>query len=368
MTMDWRQGIRRAPRRMIWLAAGVALLLVLIVGVIFDHRKIAPGLLSEITAANSNEPTEVVARQVVPIRREVVGSVQSVVPVDASSRVSAAVIAVKVNAGDRVRRGEILVELDSAEGRAQVAQAQGALAAAQAELTRSAADFKRYSGLLKRGAVTASEYDGAQAADQAAAGNVARATAAVEAAHAALAYSTVRSPVDGVVVARMVEPGDMAMPGKILVRLYDDHALRVELTVPDQLAGQVRVGMQLEVAAGAPARNISTRVSEVVPAADPASRSFIVRAPLPAGMGLRPGTFARANFEIGEERLLSIPRTAVQSVGQLSTVRVIVRGAVEVRQVALGRALGNRVEVLAGLNEGDRVLSNPSRQESNARQ
>jgi len=368
MNLDLQQKIRRPSRPVIWLAVGGALLLVLLAVEIYHYGKIAPGLLAESGAASPNEPTEVVSRQVVPMRRDVVGTIQSVVPVDASSRVSATVDAVKVRAGDRVRRGEIIVELDSADVRAQVAQAQGVLAAAQAELTRSGADYRRYAALLKRGAVTASEYDGAHAAYQSATGNVARAEAAVSAARAALAYSTVRSPVDGVVVARMVEPGDIAMPGKVLVRLYDDHALRVELMVPDELAPRVGVGMPLEVETGSPGRKISTQASEVVPATDPASRSFIVRAPVPAGLGLRPGMFARANFGVGEEQLLSIPRSAVQSVGQLTTVRVIVRGAVQVRQVALGRALGDRVEVLAGLNEGDRVIMDPSRQESNARQ
>ena len=368
MTMNLRKEIRQPSARAVWVAIAGAVLLAVIVVEILRYGKIAPGVLAETAAQFSNEPTAIVLAQIVPIRREVIGSVQSSVPVDASSRMSATVDAVMVRAGDHVRRGQILVELDSADVRAQVAQAQGALAAAQAEFTRAAADYERYSALLKRSAVTQSEFDSARSAYQSTIGNVARARAAVKAARAALSYATVRSPVDGVVVARMVEPGDIAMPGEVLVRLYDNHAIRVELTVPDALADQVSVGMPLQVEVGSERRTIETRVSEVVPAADPASRSFIVRAPLPRGMRLRPGMFTRASFGAGQEKILSIPRDAVQSVGQLTTVRLIVRGVVEVRQVALGRAMDDRVEVLAGLNAGDRVITDSSPRGSNDRQ
>lgn len=318
--------------------------------------RIEPGLLSPKIEELPNRELGVVRSERVPLRRELVGSIQSRVPVEAASRVAARVTAVKVRAGEHVRRGQVLVALDASDLRAQVAQARGDLGAARAELARTAADNKRFAALFIRGSVTAHERDAAEAAYRSAIGRAAQAEASVAAARAALAYATVRSPVDGVVVERLVEPGDMALPGKPLVRLYDQNALRVQLQVPEDFARSIEVGTPLQVRVAAAGATYRTRVNEVIPAADPSSRSFLVRAPLPSGGSLRPGMFARGSFSAGSQTLLTVPRAAVEEVGQLETVRVYSRGRIETRMVSLGRGFGNRVEVLAGLHQGDRVI------------
>ncbi len=318
--------------------------------------RIEPGLLSQSAGQITNRPLGVVLSEKLPMRREVIGSIQSRVPIEAASRVAARITEIKVRSGDRVKRGQVLATLDASESRAQVAQAQGQLAAAQAELNRAAADEKRFSALFARGSVTASERDAAEAAYRGAAGRVAQAQAAVAAARAGLEYSTVRAPVDGVVVERLAEPGDMAMPGKPLVRLYDQNALRVELEAPEDLAQKVEVGTPLKVAVASTGAVYDTRVSEIVPASDPASRSFLVRASLPSGQRLQPGMFARATFTVGSESILTAPRDAIQEVGQLATARVVSEGRVETRMVSVGRRFGDRVEILAGLRAGQRVI------------
>ncbi|MGO9058250.1 MAG: efflux RND transporter periplasmic adaptor subunit, partial [Candidatus Binataceae bacterium] len=179
---------------------------------------------------------------------------------------------------------------------------------------------------------------------------------AVEAARAGFAYATVRSPVQGVVVERLIEPGDMAMPGNPLVRLYDQDALRVELLVPEDFARSIATGTALDVQVDATGGVYHTQVGEIVPAADPSSRSFLVRAALPSGQHLRPGMFARASFASGSETTLTLPRDAVRDIGQLQTVRVVSGHMVETRMVSLGRGFGDRVEVLAGLHPGERVV------------
>ncbi len=347
-------------RRLGWLALGAAAIAIALIWAasrLIWSGKIEPGLLAQRIAPLPNRAVSVAVRsQSFPIRREVIGSIQSRVPVTAASRVAARVTEVKVRAGDRVRRGQVIVVLDASELKAQVAQAQGELAAARAELGRASADEKRFTALLKRGSVTASEHDAAEAGARGAAGRVAQAQAAIAAARAGLAYATVRSPLDGVVVERLAEPGDMAMPGKPLVRLYDANQLRVELEVPEDLARAIETGTALEVSVAATGAVYQTQVSEVVPAADPASRSFRVRAPLPVGQHLRPGMFARATFRLGHEMVLTVPRGAVEEVGQLQTVRVLSQGRIQRRMVSLGRSFDDRVEVLAGVREGERVI------------
>jgi RND family efflux transporter MFP subunit len=356
--MPNRLAIVRFSRRRWWLAATAAACLALlwIALRVVQGGKIQPGLLSRQADQTPNRPLGTVTRERITLRHEVVGSVQSRMPVEAASRVAARVTEVKVRAGDRVGRGQVLVALDAAELRAKVAQAEGELAAARAELARATADHQRFAALFSRGSVTAHERDAAEAAYRSAAGRAAQAAAAVSAARAALVYTVVRSPVEGVVVERLVEPGDMALVGKPLVRLYDNNALRVELAVPEDLARYLAVGTPLDVRVDAARAVYHAQVSEIVPAADPASRSFLVRAPL-AGRGhLRPGMFARASFAAGSQTLLTVPRAAVERIGQLDTVRVDADGTIQTRMVSLGRGLGARVEVLAGLHEGDRVI------------
>jgi RND family efflux transporter MFP subunit len=337
-------------------AAAAGLVLVwLAVRTIWGGR-IRPGLLNERTDQIPNQPLALVLSEKLPIRREVIGSVQSRVPVEAASRVAARVTEVRVHAGDRVSRGQIIVALDASDLRAQVAQAQGQLTAARGDLTRTLADEKRFSALFARGSVTAREHDAAEAAYTGAAGRVAQARAALAAAQAGLDYATVRSPVAGVVVERLAEPGDLAMPGKPLVRLYDVSALRVQLEVPEDLARYIALGTLLDVTVAANSVSYHTQVNEIVPASDPSSRIVLVRAPLPSGQRLQPGMFARASFTAGTETVLTVPRDAIQQVGQLETARIVSDGKVETRMVSLGRSLDRRVEVLAGLRAGDRVL------------
>ncbi len=323
---------------------------------LMEHGRIAPGLLGPTVSRVPNVPTDTVRLETVARTRDAVGTVQSRVEVDAASRVSATVRQVTVHAGDPVKDGQVLVRLDASDLEAAVARAKGQLAAAVANLQRATKDERRFSDLFKRGSVTAHEFDAVQANYRAARGEVESANAQVAAARASLSYAIVRSPVTGVVAERLVEPGDLALPGKPLVRVYASRALRVQLRVPENLTRNIRIGMPVTIRVGAIGQTIATTVSEIVPAADPASRTFLVRARLPADAGLRPGMYARASFKIGTERVLTIARSAIENIGQLETVRVLEHGAVQVRQITTGRVYGDRVEVLSGLYAGNKVL------------
>ena len=352
-----RTELRQARSRWFSLiAAAIGFVLLWFAVRVIRGGRIEPGLLSRSADQIPNRALGVALSEKLAVRREVIGSIQSRVAIEAASRSAARITEIKVRADDRVKRGEVIAKLDAIESQAQVAQAQGQLTAAQGELSRATADQKRFSALFARGSVTASEHDAAEAAYRGAAGRVAQAQAAVAAARAGLEYATVRAPVDGVVVERLAEPGDMAMPGKPLVRLYDETALRVELEVPEDLAQKIEIGTPLEVTVASTGAVYDTGVSEIVPASDPASRSFLVRASLPSRQHLQPGMFARATFTVGSESVITVPREAIEEVGQLATVRVVSEGRIETQMVSLGRRFGDRVEILAGLHAGQRVI------------
>jgi len=349
---------RRRSKSLPVIGAAIGIVVLWLAIRLMGSGKIEPGLLSPGVDQLSNRPLGVVLSEQLPVRREVIGSIQSRVPIVAASRVAARIIEVKVRAGDRVKLGQVVIILEASDLRAQVAQAQGQLAAAQGELSRATADQKRFSALFERGSVTASERDAAESVYRGAAGRVAESQAALAGARAGLDYATVRSPVDGVVAERLVEPGEIAMPGKPLVRLYDENALRVELEVPEDMTRGIATGTPLEIAVDAIDARYHTQVTEVVPASDPTSRSFLVRAPLPSGGRLQPGMFARATFTVGSETVITVPGDAIEEVGQLDTARVISEGRIQTQMVSLGRRFGDRIEILAGLRAGQRVILN----------
>lgn len=343
-------------RLRVWLIGGTAMIVVVVAFYLHAARLIRPGLLPDSAAGTGGAPTARVEATLVSMETRVVGTVESSAPVEISSNVSARVRAIRVRAGQHITTGEILVEIDSSSLAAELARARGAKTAAQAGRARTEADWSRYSALYSRGSATAQERDVAQAAYRSARANEQQAEAGVAAAESALAYATVRSPVDGVVVDRMVAPGDMAMPGKPLLRIYDTQSVRAALAVPEASLGSLRPGAVVQISVGAVHRDFNAAVSEIIPAANPESRSVTVRVNLPAGAGLQPGMFVRASIPDGDETVLTIPRDAVQAVGQLDTVRVLSNGSVELRQISIGRAIGPRVEVLAGLSVDETVL------------
>ncbi len=307
-----------------------------------------------------------------------------------ASRVMAPVTAVHVRAGDRVRRGAPLIDLDSREMRAyherSVAAAEAAdrgvnaaeadLASAQAGLTLARATHRRIADLADKKSATANELDQAVAALAAAEAQVqgaearrasARATrdaaqAAGAATDAGLSYTRLTAPFDGIVTQRLVDPGTMATPGAPLVTLEDPQQFRVEALMDETRASQVAVGTLVEVAVsqGDLAASWSSAAVTEVARVDPASHAFAVKVDLPDEMRTRSGTFARIRVIGASRRVLAIPTSAVIHRGQLSFVFAVAPGSVaRLRAVSTGATRGEMVEVLAGLAEGDTVVTGP---------
>jgi len=154
-----------------------------------------------------------------------------------------------------------------------------------------------------------------------------------------------------------VDPGDTATPGEPLLRLYDPQALRLTATVRESLASRLQTGQTLPVRIDALDLEVEGEIAEIVPAADPGSRSFEVRVALPARENLYPGMFGRLGIRLGTEARLAIPQAAVARYGQLAFVEVMGAEGILRRYIRTGRALpGEQVEVLSGLQVGERVV------------
>jgi RND family efflux transporter MFP subunit len=341
-----------------WVPALVAIVvLVLMVSWmagVFDDR-LAPGLVPP--PAEPEQATYLVTMEDVAITEPVPGSVEAKQATLISSRIMARIERILVRAGDTVSEGQLLLELEKTDLEARVAQAGNQITAVRARYTEAERNLQRSIELQERGLLSASDRDAAQATRDSLQADLQRAEQGLEEARAALAYASIRSPLDGRVVDRFAEPGDTAAPGTRLLSLYNPLSLRVEASVREQLAVSLTVGQTVPVSLPALDSRVSGSIEEIVPAAEPGSRSFLVKIRLPYDDRLLPGLYARIEVPAGSEQRIRVPETLLARVGQLWVAYVVGPEGPERRFLRIGkRNADGRVEVVAGLEPGDRVL------------
>ena len=340
------------------LLAIVALLLMIawMAGLFVD--KIEPGV-AVIEQTGPGDPVAVEAAEV-SIIEKVPASVEAAQATLISSRLLARIVAVRVRAGDSVSKGELLLELENSDIRAQVQQAEAIIDANTARLTEARQNLGRVKELQTGGVMSVADLDKAQAIHDALLADLAGARQALEEARTAMAYTKILAPFDGRVVDRFAEPGDTAQPGMKLLALYNPLSLRVEAQVREKVALDLEVGQALQVEIPSMQKIVDAVIEERVPAADPGSRSFLVKAGVAFDTSLLPGMYARLLIPVGRGTQLLIPADRVVHVGQLDLVWVYLDGQSYRRFVRIGQVNEDgQVEILAGLSEGELVLPLP---------
>jgi RND family efflux transporter MFP subunit len=295
-----------------------------------------------------------------PAERVLDGTVEAVNQATLSAQTAGRVAEIMVDVNDKVAAGALVMRLRSTEQVAGLGQAQAELQAAVAREAQAQAQFKRISDMYERKVVARATYDEASAARDAAAAQLAAARAGLESAREGVAYTELRSPYAGVVTARRVQSGEAVAPGTPLLTIASFGQLRVVAEVPQSIAHDVRALRQATVRFGDDVI-VSQRVT-VFPAAEPQSSTFRARVELPeSATGLAPGMHVKVGFVTGEAKRLMVPRQAVVERSELRAVYVVTPdGRVALRQVRLGRATGDEIEVLAGLAQGERVALDPA--------
>lgn len=286
------------------------------------------------------------------------GSVTSEQRVDIASRLSGYILEMPVQEGDRVREGALLARLDAPEIEAGIHQAEAALQAAQAALDDAGTDFDAFRELHARGSVSDNEmrkmrlhFEAAQAAFE-------QARAARDTARAQRAYTDLRSPIDGWVVARPRRVGELVVPGMPLLTVESSRQLVFETYLAQQRAAGVRTGAPVAVSIDGLPGPLQGTVSRIVPSADPVTRSQLIKIALPETPALRPGMFGRAAFELGESPALVVPRGALVERGGVQGVFVVDgESLARFRWLRTGREWPDRVEVDGGLASGERIVA-----------
>jgi len=339
--------------------AVIALLLIMVFLAGGFRSKIAPGVLAADGASLPAETaTGVVTVETVTVHEEATGTVQAQRRTTVSARILANIQEILVNAGDDVRRGDPLIRLDAAELQARVDEAQRAVEAARANEHRRAADLNRARRLVRDGVMSRSEFDQTEATARIATAELEQARDALERARINVGYATISSPVSGKVVDRLADPGDTATPGAPLLSLYDPSALRIEVPVRESLLARLHIGAEIDVLISDRSDIVVATVDEIVPQAEPGSRTFLVKLGLPPHEEVYAGMFGRIMIPAGQRERLLVPRAAIRRVGQLQFATIVSpQGTTTRRLVNIGRATADgRYEVLSGLAANERVV------------
>lgn len=282
-----------------------------------------------------------------------------------ASSVPGAVVALAVRAGDTVQAGQVLLRIDARAADQSAAAGAAQARAAQAALEESTRDAERQQQLFAQGFISQAAFDRVQAHLRTVQAETSARLANAGAARSQSELSVIRAPYAGVVAQVAVVLGDMALPGRPLLTLYDPGALRVSAAIPTTAARSAPLEAQVEVPGAIDGRIAPARV-QLLPTVDPASHTLELRADLPAGTRAVPGLFARVWLDAGAAgsdaaaTRFFVPAQALLRRSEVAAVYVIgADGRPRLRQVRPGRGEGERVEILSGLAPGERVALDP---------
>lgn len=342
---------------MIWQPARSTALAILLAALASGCRERSGPALAEAQTTAGEAPLATAEERAEDALEWASGQVASARHTAVSSRVLARIDELRVRAGSQVGAGDVLAVLDSRDLQARAREAEEALRGARARLELANSEHARSEALFREGAAPRQQLDQRAAELRSAQASAQGMEEALAVARAALSYTELRSPVAGRVVDRLAEPGDMAVPGQPLLRIYDPGLLRIEVPVRESLAIALRVDQPLRVEVPAAGRSFEGRIDELVPFAEPGARTLLVKVRLPAaGEALFAGMFARVAIPAGPLVRVAIPARAVERIGQLEYVSVVDAGRDARRLVTTGEALeGDAIEILSGLRAGERV-------------
>lgn len=308
------------------------------------------GLLLAVVAAPAFPQTRTLELRDVPLTLPVEAVIEATRQAVVATQVAGRILAVRVEAGDRVKAGQVLMQIDAREATENVA-------AAQAQLVQAEASYARTQNLFRQKFVSQAALDQAEA-------TLKSTRAQTAAAGAGASHAVVTAPIAGVVAARHAELGDLATPGKPLVTLFDPQGVRAIASIPQSRLKEVRQARlaRIEFPEDKSRRWQDGARIEILPTVDPLSHTATARVYLAAAEGVVPGMAVRVHFVVGTAKKLTVPPTAVLRRGEIGAVYVVAAGRPQLRQVRLGEVAGDgEIEVLAGLAAGETISLDPVR-------
>ena len=279
-----------------------------------------------------------------------------------SAQIAGRIVDLRFDVGDYVKQGQVIVRIDERAASQAVAASAAQAREAEAAARNARINLERSRQLLAQKFVSQAAVDKAEADAKQAEARLQAMLAGAGQAATERSFATLVAPYSGVVSARHVELGEMAVPGKPLMTGFDPASLRAVANVPQTQVAAIQASGRARIEIPSLGRWIDVRQVTVVPSADPRTHTTRIRLELPEDLrGVYPGVFARAHFIVGRAPRLLAPRAAVFQRSELTGVYVLDdKGAPRLRQIRLGTAGDeSSVEVLAGLKPGERVALEP---------
>lgn len=274
-------------------------------------------------------------------------------------RVGGKIIARKVEVGSLVKRGQVLMQLDSSDLQLSQAQAKASVAAAESNLSLAKADLERFRELRSKNFVSQAVLDAKEAAHRSALSAQEQAMAGLKVQANQNSYATLIADADGVVTGIDAEVGQVVSPGTPVVRLARSGEIEVRVSLPEDRVEVMRHVSSVAVRTWAnQSASIEGRVREIAPAADPATRTFTAKIALPkAGPEIRLGMSATVAFSATLPAGIRLPLTALLNDQGKTSVWVVENSRVKLQPVQLGGAIGNEITVSGGLNPGQEIVT-----------
>ncbi len=293
------------------------------------------------------------------------GSLKSEVRSEIGTKVMGEVEAIPVNIGDKVSKGTLILKIKDDDLEAKKSQAKAGLEEARIRLEAVENDYNRFKTLYEQGSATSKEWDDIRTQFQATKARVQGAESQLEEINDLLTYTQIKAPYDGVIAAKYVQVGDIASPGRPLLAVEQSGRFKVAATLPESEISSIKQGDTVQVNIPAvKAGGMQALVTEVSASGSPQSRQFQVEFRLiqTAGIeGLRSGMFAEVLIRDNSSAIIAIPLEALVTRGQLTGVYTLSsQDEALLRWIRIGSATGNMVEVLSGLQEGERYVADGS--------
>ena len=276
--------------------------------------------------------------------------------VEIASRVMGYIRSINVEEGNKIRKGQLLLTIDPTEIQARLDEAQARLAQANARMAEANADLQRYRKLFEQHLVAATAFRKIELAAQLADQEQRAAQATLSRVRVELQYAEIRSPVDGIVVRKHRQKGDIATPGAPLLTVENPDNIVMRTYIREDHLQHIKPGDAVRITVDAAQLSTDGIVTQVVPAGDPATHSYMVKAALKETRGVRTGMFARADFSVGHKWGILLPKAALVMRADLPGVYVVdSQDRAHFRMLRTGRHIDGETEILAGLHGGERV-------------
>lgn len=285
------------------------------------------------------------------------GSVVALESVRVASRLMGYIRDIAVVEGQAVKTGQRLFTIDPLDIEGAVEQARLGLQQAEDAMKDAKADHDRFESLYKDEVVSRQQYEKMKLNYDIAVSRAAQAKAGLGTARGQMRYATVTSPINGLVTQKLANEGDIAAPGHPVLMVENPARLQVRTAVAEDLYKGIKLGQSVMIEIDGQTQPISAKVAHLSPAADPMTHTYTVKLDV-AAQGLKSGAFARVLFPTGKRNVLAVPQAAVLDRAGITGVFVVDgQGLAQYRMVRVGKSENGLVEVLSGLNPGERVVT-----------